>query len=139
MSYTSNLTLVQPMPEHAARTCGPYWYLIMSHGTSTKAFCRRESFLKWLEERGLSLSEPLVKQGVHAYQKIIGEYKERSYMADNALDSIKAVVESRQLSNGKYTLTKITDEGGTRTVHYLNTNVKSRIEYDYQESRRTHG
>lgn len=138
--YTEKLTLVQPTPEYAANTCGPYWYLIQSHGTASNAFCRRESFLNWLQERNLTLEHDLVDQGIHNFQKIIGSYREISHSSYDEFYALNFIKQTRKLDNGRYTLAFIVEgEDGLREVHYMNCNCKFRIEYDYHESRSMYG
>lgn len=48
--------------------------------------------------------------------------------------SIRAVFETRTLSNGDYVLAKVTTENGVRTIHTLNPNVHERYVFDYAES-----
>lgn len=140
MRKLERLSLVQPTPEYAANTCGPYWYLVLNNGTSETAFCRRESFLDWMRDRGLSLSAPLVEQGEHSYQAIIGEYNEQMHGSYDEFYSLPDVItETRQLSNGRYTLARITGSESARTVHTMNVNCHHRHEYDYSESRAIYG
>ena len=136
---TKKLTLIQATPEQARNTCGPYWYLVQDYYTSHTAFCRRESFLNYLEERGLALSEPLVEQGTYAYQVIIGGYDQVMHMSYDAFYALPAIIETRTLSNGSYTLARITEDNGIRTVHTLNPNCEHRPEYDYFESKAIYG
>jgi hypothetical protein len=53
---------------------------------------------------------------------------------------LPAIIETRTLSNGRYTLARITEEeDGIRTVHTMNCNCKHRHEYDHTESRALYG
>jgi len=139
MKY-NNLRLTQPTAEYSMRTCGPYWYLVTTNGISHVAFTRRESLLKWLDERSLQLSADLVDEGEFSTQEIVGTYSDVMHMSHRALYDIpEPILETRTLSNGKYTRAYIIDGPCGREVHFLNSNVKNRMEFDYQESRALFG
>ena len=130
-----NLHLAQITPEQSSRTCGPYWYIITNGAMSYTAFRRRESFLNWLQERGLSLEHDLVEQGKHDAQHITGEFEEISHMSYDEFFGLPNIVkETRVLSNGSYTLGIITEKDGIRQIHHLNPNCKHRPKFDYFES-----
>ncbi len=138
MSTRDNLHLITCDQERHDRTCG-YWYLIQSRAMSCTAFARRESFLQYLNERGLSLSESMPAHTEWSSQHISGQYREQMHMS---YDEFFALVGSRTrtLSNGQYTLAIITsDDDGIRTVHTLNPNCHDRPVFDYTESRALHG
>ncbi len=114
------------------RTCN-YWFVVTeSHGPHT-AFTSKEGFLRWLNERGLRIEEPLTEPGTWSTQCIIGEYFTASHMEPAVFDLLPAIAESRTLSNGDYVVAKITEENGIRTVHTLNPNAKRHV-FDYWES-----
>ena len=140
MRTHTNLTLIQPTPEYARNTCGPYWYLIQKNGMAFTAFTRRESLILWLEERGLSLSHELAPAGTHDVQQINGEFLEVSHSSYDEFYSLAdGANESRILSNGDYTLSIITESEGRRCVHYLNPNCRHRPKFNYAEMRAIYG
>lgn len=118
-----------------ANTCD-YWYVIGNGSFSHTAFRTLEGLELWLKERGLSLTQPLTAPGVHSYQKISGEYCRYSHYGETDVaefNNLNCILETRTLDNGRYTLAKITENEGIRTVHTVNCNYK-RIEFDYKES-----
>lgn len=133
MNYR-NLQVCSLTPDQKRNTCG-YWYTVTDSCTAHTAFARRESLMQWLEERGLSLTEPLPEQGTFGFQKIKGEYARQLEGSYDAFYALPAIIETRTLDNGEYTLARITEENGVRTVHVLNCNNRHRPKFDYAESR----
>lgn len=119
------------------RTCG-YWYIVTNGAMNHTAFRTKAGLMRWLEERGLKLSKPLVEAdgAKHDYQRIRGTYHTVMHLADaGEFDRLRPVIETRTLSNGDYVVAKITEDGtGIRTVHTLNPNVRHRTTFDYKES-----
>lgn len=134
MKHYSNLTLISITPPQHSLTCG-YWYLIHHQGMSYTAFATLEGLSRWMEERGLTLSEELPERGVHSAQKLIGEFSENCHMSYDAFYSLQGQ-RTKQLSNGDYTLAIITDDAGHKTVNYLNPNCKDRHIFDYALARK---
>jgi hypothetical protein len=120
--------------DHHARTCG-YWYLVTEGSMAHTAYRTFSGLSGFLAERGLKLTEKLTAPGHASSQRIEGEYETEMHMDKKAFDEIEAIWEMRVLSNGEYTLGKVTRENGINTVHTLNPNVKEREVFDYQESR----
>lgn len=112
----------------------PYWYLLHRGAFSYKAFVHRASLLRWLEERGLTLSEPLPEHGSSRQLKVVGTFREVAHSDAHSFSLIQGS-ETRQLNNGDYTKAIITTDGdGVNTVHYMHPSNDSRIVYDYRES-----
>jgi hypothetical protein len=135
------LSLVTLDAEGHARTCS-YWYLVRKNSGPHTAFRRRESLLEWLDARGLTLTAELPEHGVWSRQPIEGAYfdvSHRSYDAVLLMDPALVVADIRVLSNGSYTLGRITRSYGRRAVHYLNVNLKHRPVFDYAESQEMYG
>ncbi len=125
------------------RTCG-YWYTVTTWAaTSHVAFRTRRGLDRWLEERGLKLRDELPETpGEYSTTPVIGEYYEASHGEHSPTDdephrmiepasfrNVQPVVITADMSNGRYTLALVSiNFDGTRTVHTLNPNVKSRIE-----------
>jgi len=117
------------------KTCN-YWYLIQSDCMAHTAFTHRAHMLKWLEERNLKLTEDMPDHGVWSCQPIAGEYIEnRNTYGLEQFHDLPAIITTRAVDNGEYTMLKITDDNGIRTEHVLNCNCKERPHYDYFESR----
>lgn len=136
MKSHSNLTLIQPTPEYASKTCGPYWYLIHENGMSFTAFSRREALILWMDERGLTLSRELAPSGTYDVQRINGEFFESMHSSYDEFYSLHdAIKASRIMSNGDYTTAIITEAEGIRCVNYLNPNCRHRPQFDYAETR----
>lgn len=133
MKY-SDLWVCSLTPEQHRKTCG-YWYTVIDRHMAHTAFARRESLMQWLEERGLSLTEPLPEHGTHGAQRIKGEYVCQLEGSYDAFYALPAIIETRTLDNGSYTMARITETDGIRTVHVLNCNNRHRPKYDYAESR----
>jgi hypothetical protein len=115
-------------PEWHERTCS-YWYTVTSGARAHTAFRSAKELMTWLSERGLKLMDTLPgERGIYKAIRVEGTYREASYMDTDAFNAIIPLLEIAELSNGHYTLGKVTeDEQGIRTVHYLNPNVIERI------------
>jgi hypothetical protein len=88
---------------------------------------------RWLSERGLTLAEPLPENhDKYISIKVIGSYY------DNCLfGKLPEGVETKKMSNGRYTRATITDHpDGSKVINYHNVNVRDRIEYDSQETKK---
>lgn len=130
----ANLNVCSLAPEQHQRTCG-YWYTVTtSWGGPHKAFATERGLYRWLEERGLELSEPLPPRGTFGYQPLKGAYRRRSFMDANEFEHLDGVF-TKVLDNAQYTLGILTKEDGVVTVNYLNCNVKTRQVFDYTASR----
>lgn len=128
-----NLSLSCLTPEQHAQTCG-YWYCVQTDCMAWTAFATVEGLNRWLDERGLSLSEPLPPAKTHQWQPIIGEYIENSHMSYDEFYALKGP-RTKVLSNANYTMGIITtDENGIKVVNYLNCNCKDRTVYEYFSS-----
>lgn len=114
-------------PEWHERTCG-YWYTVTSGAQSHTAFATAEELMQWLNERGLRLTDSLPEEcGTYKAIRVEGTYKRASYMDVETFEAIVPLLTVAEMSNAQYTLGKVTEEQGVRTVHYLNPNVKERI------------
>lgn len=118
------------------RTCG-YWYTVINGATAHTAFATRAGLDRWLSERGLTLERELPERGEWGSSRVAGTYRERSYLHDaGEFDELRPIVSTAVMSNGDYTLALITeDDAGTRTVHYLNPNVRTRLVFDRARTR----
>jgi hypothetical protein len=113
---------------------GNYWCAVESECRAHTAFRTPGSAMRWLEERGLTLSEPVPEEGPYSYQRLIGSYREALHCSYDVFYSLDGT-RTRAVSNGSYTMAIITnDEDGLRTVHTLNCNLADRPVYDYAES-----
>lgn len=130
--------------EFHQRTCG-YWFTVTARAMAHTAFGTRASLDRWLSERGLSLENDLPEAGTFGTSRVIGEYIAEShgeFLSDDPRDgmgegdfySLPAIAETMALSNGAYTLARITEDDGIRTIHTLNPNVRTRVVYDYREA-----
>lgn len=144
----SNLWATSLTPEFHEQTCG-YWFTVTSYGaTAHTAFATRAGLDRWLSERGLTLENELPAAGTSGFTRITGEYRTEShgaFLSDDYRDGMGEgdwpppgpMAATATLSNGRYTLALITEDGsGIRTVHTLNPNVKTRVEFDRQNTRR---
>jgi hypothetical protein len=129
-----NLRVCSLNPEQHERTCG-YWYTVTSGAMAHTAFATRAGLDRWLEERGLELASDLPAQGEFGVSAIVGKYHERSHLDVDEFNAVRPVLATAVLSNGEYTLALIENIVGTRTVHYLNPNVKDRLVFDYKQTR----
>lgn len=128
------LYLCSLTPEQKARTCG-YWYTITRDAMPHTAFRTKSALMAWLEDCGLSLSKPLPeKLGAYSSQFLIGKYHEKMHLDYNEFYSLPAIKEIRCLSNGDWTLGRITESDGMRTIHTLNPNCHHRPVFDYRTS-----
>ena len=137
-----DMTVIALNTEQHLSTCG-YWYLVQSDGcTAHTAFKTRQGLVKWLDERGLSVVEiPTALQpedygkGLVNYCPIDGQYASQMHNSMAAFCELpNVVVCSKTLSNAEYVTALITQDGGLRTVHTLNPNVRNRRVFDYWEA-----
>lgn len=129
----SHLTVCSLTPEEHAKTCN-YWYTVMSGPYSHTAFTTEVGFRRWLSERGLSIAGELPKRGTHSFQPIAGSYLENTMLDADAFEALHGN-ETRVLSNGDYTLGKLTlGENGVVVVNSLNPNIHTRKVFDHRES-----
>lgn len=134
----ADLRVVSLTPEQHERTCN-YWYLVREGAFAHTAFTQRSALMLWLEERGLEIDGELAEERTWSSNPIKGAYRTAMHMSRETFPlETDAVLDTRQMSNGDYTLGRITIEDGERVVHYLNPNVKDRPVYDYRESSETH-
>lgn len=111
-----------------------YWFLVTANSTSHTAFETLPALQSWLEDRGI-FCETIPEQGVFSTQRLRGEYIDNMYY-HSEFDPIEPIKYIRKLSNGKYTLGKVTEEEGIRVISYLNPNVQDRYNFNYFETRR---
>ncbi len=155
-----NLTLVTLDHFGHSRTCD-YWYLVRQRAEPHTAFRTRGALLRWLDERGISLTAELPPHESHSWQELRGVYR-RDLMLDHrdsaawardwatpgptpksetphtlaAWGKLQPILITRELSNGDHTEARITlDPDGIRTVYVLNPNVRERKIFDHAESR----
>lgn len=121
-------------PDARARTCG-YWYTMTSYGaTPHTAFRTRPAFMRWLEDRNLSVRGEVPEPGNYAHGSIDGSYRRASHMSYDEFYAIDGL-RTRVLDNADYTLGIVsTDPDGLRTVHHLNPNCRDRPDFDYRAS-----
>ena len=113
---------------------GNYWCVVESECRAHTAFRTPGGAMRWMQERGLALSEPVPEEGPYSYQRLIGSYREALHCSYDVFYSLVGT-RTREMSNGSYTMAIITnDEDGLRTVHTLNCNCADRPVYDYAES-----
>lgn len=134
MRKIDRLTLTQVTSDIANQTCGPYYYLVQLNHGPHKAFRTESGLRRWMDERGLALTQPLAPKGEFRYQPISGAYVDCMMMDQDKFDAMRADFETRQLSNGSYTLAKVIRVDGVSHVHYLNPNCRCRVVFDFQES-----
>ena len=134
MSAHTKLWLCSLTPEQKARTCG-YWYVVTDGASPHTAFQTRAALTRWLELCGLSLSAALPPEGEYSSARLVGTYAKEVHLSYDEFWALNPIVEARALSNGEWTLARITEEGGIRTVHTLNPNCRHRPKFDYTESR----
>lgn len=135
-SVTHDRLMVHHLTEERHKqTCG-YWFTVTCGSSAHVAFATRGQLDNWLSERGLVIDGDISCNGTSSH--ITGQYRDTSHMNPTALDHLDGI-ETRQLSNAQYTRAIVTtDPDGIRNVHYLNVNIRSRIVYDYTESRQMH-
>jgi hypothetical protein len=112
-----------------------YWYTITSGGCPHTAFRSRRDVLRWLSERGLHLLERLPEKGTGKHMRIEGTYHRASYLDVQAFVEISPLLKVAEMSNSRYTLAKVTEQDGVRTIHLLNPNVRERVEFPSDEIR----
>ncbi len=89
--------------------------------------------LRWLEQRGLTINEDdLPIAPVWGWVRVTGEYKATRHLSYDDFYALPAIAEIKVMSNGDYTLGRITEENGVRNVHELNPNCKQRPVFDYR-------
>lgn len=97
------------------------------------AFTTRNALEQWLSERGLKMTAELPAHGECSTQHLEGEYSTEMHGSYDAFYALPAIFETKTLSNGDYTLARVTeDESGHRTVHTLNPNCHHRPVFDYR-------
>jgi len=133
MTTYRNLFICSLNQEQHERTCN-YWYTVTSNATAHTAFTTRAALLRWLEDRNLTTTDPIPEVGTWGTAKITGEYATEHHSEAAEFDALAPVVERRQVDNAQYTLARITDNNGFRTVHLMNCNYPRMI-FDYAESR----
>ena len=121
-------------PEQHARTCD-YWYLIQTFGcTAHTAFRTRPALFRWLQDRGLTLPEPLPdSEGTHQLQRIRGAYIERMHAKAATMPENGAV--ALKLFNARYREARITVEQGVYVVNFLNPNAEGMREVHWSVGR----
>ena len=129
MLITKSLSLSTLTQEQHERTCG-YWYVVQDMMGPHTAFRTREALMRWLLDRGLSLTKPLPSHGEHSFQYIDGNYAKR-YVGD--ISKIDGRIEDQILilDNAKYTIGYITHEEGLRVVN-ITSSGNSRTVFDYR-------
>lgn len=147
MSHTvkyASMQVTALTPEWHEKTCN-YWYTVTSGAMAHTAFTTKRGLMRWLDERGLKLDGELPEaRGEFATMPVVGEYYEACHgefsptednpyrmVAGDEWGAIKPLVITSDLSNGDYTLALITEEGGVRTVHTLNPNVRDRLTVEH--------
>lgn len=134
-----NLWVTSLNKEQHERTCG-YWYTVTTdYATAHTAFETKEHLLSWMADLGLSIKEELPEAGQWSSQRIIGQYSRNMTMDYTEFDNLQPILTRPTMDNGDYTLGKITETNGVRTVHVLNCNRHDRVIYDYRESRELYG
>lgn len=130
----SNLQVQTLTPEMHAKTCG-YWYVVTnSHGPHT-AFETYAGLCRFMEERGLNLAAELPKAGTYWNVAINGTYRRQSHMDYNEFFGLDAVLDTKAMDNGDYTLARVTlDDDGIRTIHVMNPNARFRTIYNYSDA-----
>lgn len=129
-----NLNVTVLTEEFNKKTCN-YWYTVTESWAAHVAFETLAGLTRWMDERGLELTGPLTEPGTWSNQKIVGSYKTTFHMDPAVFYALPAIIETKDLGNGDYTLARITEEDGIRTVHQLNCNVKQeRVIFDYFSS-----
>jgi hypothetical protein len=122
-------------PESAQKTCGPYWYAVEYRGMAHTAFRKREHFLQWLEQFGLSLDSELGAEGTGDWISISGSYRVTAHCSYDALFLLEGK-RVRHLDNGDYTLGVLErDDDGVVNLHHLNCNLLDRPVFDSAASR----
>jgi len=136
-SHIANLNLICLNSEMRKKSVTNYWYLVQQGIYPYTAFRKLSSLLRWAEERGLEFEEPLPAIGVRKIIRILGGYQEVMHTSYDEFLSLKdgKCTVTRQMSNGDWTMAIIKrNEKGSRSVHFLNPNLKDRTIYDLSES-----
>ena len=161
----SNLHAFALTREEHEHTAG-YWFTVTNGAIAHTAFRTRPELDRWLYERGLSLENDIPDYSLpgvipdpdnwrEGMTRILGEYKsvshgvfsdepfspdypdgQRKMIEDDEWKSLVPIAATAGLSNGRYTLFLITESEGIRTVHYLNPNVKTRVTFDSNTTRK---
>jgi hypothetical protein len=105
------------------RTCG-YWYVVTNGATPHTAFRTRDEVDVWLYERGLSLAQSLPDAGTWATTEITGSYRTSMDRDAARFGAIDPILVTKQMDNGVWTLAKVTEDDGVRTVHFMNVNYR---------------
>lgn len=136
ITESSDLRAHALTPEQHEQTCG-YWYTVTNGALAHTAFATRDGLDRWLRERNLKLFAGF-GTGEWSTVRIHGTYRQQYHMSTDEFDAIRPVVATAAMSNGDYTLALIDEDAlGIRTVHTLNPNVKSRLVFDYQSTRKS--
>lgn len=113
----SNFWLACLDAEWHEKTCD-YWYMIRCGGQAHTAFHTVEALLQWLDERGLKPSEAIpAERGAYKVMHVEGTYRRVMHMDVEVFTAIVPIRTVAELENGEYTLGKITEQIGIRTVH----------------------
>lgn len=128
-----NLTVIAFDERLHARSCN-YWYAVQNNHAAHTAFETRAGLLRWLSDRGLSVNEAeLPVAPAWGWVNVTGKYVAAHHLSYDAFYALPAIMETKVMSNGDYTLGRITaDADGVRTVHELNVNCKHRPVFDYR-------
>lgn len=118
----SNLFFACLDQESHERTCG-YWYTVTAGAVSCTAFRTLPEFFEWLTTYGLSLEVgPGWRSGEAEGGVIAGSFCRASHRDVDAFMAIEPILWIPVLDNGRWTLGKVTEENGERTVHFINVN-----------------
>lgn len=121
--------------------CG-YSYVVQSRSMALTAFRTNSAFMAWVTAFGLGLESVAEPSDTVQTRFIPGQYRERAWFDAEKFAAINGrrgakrhhLQRVRWLSNGQYTLGKITtDPDGVRVVNYMNPNY-DRVHYAYAES-----
>ena len=130
----STLYLCSLTPEQKARGCGD-WYTVTQGAMAHTAFRTKAALLAWLDDCGLKLTADLPEAlGTHSYQEIEGQYHQKMHMDYSEFYALPAIKEIRCMSNGDWTMGRITETDGIRTIHTLNPNCRHRPIFDWRVS-----
>lgn len=106
------------------RTAG-YWYTVTCGATAHTAFRTQDELHQWLTERGLALAAVLpATVGEWATTAVLGSYRSNMDRDRDRFNALVPTLETTVWDNGERVPAKITEEGGIRTVHYLNVNYR---------------
>jgi len=133
-----NLRVTSLTLEQRLETCG-YWYTITTDDSMAHtAFATERGLLRWLDERGLSLTKPLPPRGAPSSQMIHGQYTQSDTFDLEDFEQLlkEGHPKIKVLDNGEYTLGVVTtDARGGKTVHHLNCNIRLRPKYNHAQTR----